>query len=78
MEACVALATGASRGLGFETARLLLGKGLVVVLAGRDAAAIERARRILRHEGPAPRNHRADGRHECRDVRSDTERKMKR
>jgi NAD(P)-dependent dehydrogenase (short-subunit alcohol dehydrogenase family) len=43
----VALVTGANRGLGFETARQLLGKGLSVVLAGRDAAALERAHRSL-------------------------------
>ena len=43
----VALVTGANRGLGFETSRQLLAKGLTVVLAGRDDAALERARRSL-------------------------------
>jgi NAD(P)-dependent dehydrogenase (short-subunit alcohol dehydrogenase family) len=46
-EARVALVTGANRGLGFETSRQLLAKGLTVVLAGRDDAALERARRTL-------------------------------
>ena len=43
----VARVTGANRGLGFETARQLLAKGLSVVLAGRDAAGLERAYRGL-------------------------------
>ena len=43
----VALVTGANRGLGVETSRQLLAKGLTVVLAGRDDAALERARRTL-------------------------------
>jgi NAD(P)-dependent dehydrogenase (short-subunit alcohol dehydrogenase family) len=43
----VALVTGANRGLGFETSRQLLAKGVDVVLAGRDSQAIERARREL-------------------------------
>lgn len=43
MRARVALVTGANRGLGFETSRQLLAKGLRVVLAGRDERALERA-----------------------------------
>ena len=39
--------TGANRGLGLETSRQLLGRGLTVVLAGRDEAALERAHRSL-------------------------------
>jgi NAD(P)-dependent dehydrogenase (short-subunit alcohol dehydrogenase family) len=39
----VALVTGANRGLGLETSRQLLAKGLRVVLAGRDERAVERA-----------------------------------
>ena len=39
----VALITGANRGLGLETSRQLLAQGLIVVLTGRDEAALERA-----------------------------------
>ena len=39
----VALVTGANRGLGYETSRQLLAKGLRVVLAGRDERALARA-----------------------------------
>src|SRR5215204_6120987 len=46
-ETRVALVTGANRGLGLETSRQLLSKGLTVALAGRDAAALERAHRTL-------------------------------
>lgn len=48
----VALVTGANRGLGFETSRQLLAKGLTVVLTGRDDAALERARRTLAEPEP--------------------------
>jgi len=43
----VALVTGANRGLGLETSRQLLRRGMRVVMTGRDEAAIERARRAL-------------------------------
>ena len=43
----VALVTGANRGLGLETSRQLLAKGLAVVLAGRSDTALEDARRSL-------------------------------
>jgi NAD(P)-dependent dehydrogenase (short-subunit alcohol dehydrogenase family) len=43
----VALVTGANRGLGLETSRQLLAKGMTVVMAGRDHAALEHARRSL-------------------------------
>ena len=47
----VALVTGANRGLGLETARQLLARGLRVVLAGRDPRAMEEARRSLAGDG---------------------------
>jgi NAD(P)-dependent dehydrogenase (short-subunit alcohol dehydrogenase family) len=40
----VALVTGANRGLGLETSRQLLAKGMTVVMAGRDEATLARAR----------------------------------
>jgi NAD(P)-dependent dehydrogenase (short-subunit alcohol dehydrogenase family) len=43
----VAVITGANRGMGLETARQLLARGYQVALTGRDAAAVERARRAL-------------------------------
>lgn len=43
----VALVTGANRGLGFETSRQLLARGLNVVLAGRSEEALDRARHDL-------------------------------
>ncbi|MFO1425620.1 MAG: SDR family oxidoreductase [Steroidobacteraceae bacterium] len=46
----VAIVTGGSRGIGFATARLLIGEGASVVITGRDGEALEQARRDL---GPA-------------------------
>ena len=46
----MALVTGANRGIGFATSRQLLAKGLTVVLAGRDEAAVEHAYRTLSRE----------------------------
>ena len=43
----VALVTGSSRGIGFALARGLLEAGCVVVLNGRDRAALERAEKEL-------------------------------
>jgi NAD(P)-dependent dehydrogenase (short-subunit alcohol dehydrogenase family) len=43
----VALVTGANRGMGLETCRQLLMRGLRVAMCGRDTAAMERARRTL-------------------------------
>jgi gluconate 5-dehydrogenase len=47
----VALVTGAARGLGFAIARGLARAGALVVLNGRDAAALERARREFDPDG---------------------------
>ena len=47
----VALITGANRGLGLETARQLAGRGVTVLMAGRDAESINAAAAELRGEG---------------------------
>jgi NAD(P)-dependent dehydrogenase (short-subunit alcohol dehydrogenase family) len=47
----VAIVTGGSRGLGKALARELLRKGLVVIIDGRDAAELERAREELARAG---------------------------
>ena len=39
----IALVTGANRGLGLETSRQLLGRGLRVAMTGRDLGATQRA-----------------------------------
>src|SRR5258708_38427031 len=39
----VALVTGAARGIGFATARALVGRGASVVIVDLDASAVERA-----------------------------------
>jgi NAD(P)-dependent dehydrogenase (short-subunit alcohol dehydrogenase family) len=43
----VALVTGANRGLGLETTRQLLARGLTVVMTGRDDRSLRRARASL-------------------------------
>jgi len=55
-----ALVTGSSRGLGLEIARALGAAGAVVVLNGRDGAALERARAALEREGLAVEAERFD------------------
>jgi NAD(P)-dependent dehydrogenase (short-subunit alcohol dehydrogenase family) len=47
----VALVTGANRGLGLETTRQLLAKGMRVVMAGRDESALGRAQAALGESG---------------------------
>lgn len=47
----LALVTGANRGLGLETCRQLLGRGLRVAMTGRDLERTERARRELDASG---------------------------
>ena len=47
----IALVTGAARGLGLAIANGLAGAGALVVLNGRDAAALQTARQALKREG---------------------------
>lgn len=49
----VALVTGANRGLGLETCRQLVARGLAVVMTGRDEKAVELALGSLDHGGQA-------------------------
>ncbi|QAY73612.1 SDR family NAD(P)-dependent oxidoreductase [Agromyces protaetiae] len=49
----IALVTGANKGLGFATARLLAERGLTVLLGSRDAARGEASVAALRSEGLA-------------------------
>jgi NAD(P)-dependent dehydrogenase (short-subunit alcohol dehydrogenase family) len=46
----VALVTGANRGMGLETCRQLLDRGMRVAMTARDPAALERAAREVAHE----------------------------
>ena len=48
----VAIVTGASTGLGLETARTLAAAGAHVVLAGRDAARVDAATTTVRDDVP--------------------------
>lgn len=48
-----ALVTGANRGLGYEVAKELAGRGMRVILTGRDPAAVAKAAAVLRAKGGA-------------------------
>ena len=45
------LITGANKGIGFEIARQLGGKGFHVILSGRDAERVNKAVKKLKDEG---------------------------
>lgn len=50
-DAPVAIVNGASRGIGFETARALIGAGYRVCITGRKADSLESSRSMLESEG---------------------------
>ncbi len=51
----VALVTGSSRGLGFAMAKALAENGALVVINGRDQAAVEAGNEALKAAGPRRR-----------------------
>lgn len=56
----VAVITGASRGIGFATAKLMLACGASVAICGRDEARLSAARDMLASDGGRVFAHRAD------------------
>ena len=53
IEGRVAVVTGGSSGIGFETLRLLLAEGAKVAFCGRNADKLSGAETILRQDFPA-------------------------